>query len=107
MADDVPIHVPVLADEVVAHFGGLSDQVIVDCTVGLGGHAALLLEHNSSIRVIGLDVDEDNLATAGERLGAYGERVRLARANFADLDEVLEGLGVPQVGGVLAERGQQ
>ncbi len=102
---DVPIHVPVLADEVVTHFGGLNDQVIVDCTVGLGGHAALLLEHNPAMRVIGLDVDEDNLATAGERLAGYGERVRLVRANFADLDEALVGVGVSQVGGVLADLG--
>jgi 16S rRNA (cytosine1402-N4)-methyltransferase len=94
----------VLPEAVVAVFEGLSG-VFVDCTVGLGGHAGLLLEHNPELRLIGLDVDEANVALAGKALAAYGDRVRLVRADFADLAETLSEMGESSVAGVLADLG--
>ena len=59
---------------------------VVDMTVGAGGHAAALL--GAGVReVVGVDRDPDALAEASERLGAYGERVRLLRAPFSEIDE--------------------
>lgn len=85
--------------------GGGSGGVVVDCTVGLGGHARLLLERDPHLKLIGLDVDEGNVVLARERLERYGDRVRLVRANFADLEAALTGLGEPRVAGILADLG--
>lgn len=79
--------------------------ILVDCTVGLGGHARLLLERNPSLRLLGLDADEANLAVAGDRLAEFGDRVRLVKANFSDFGAVLERYGVKKAVGVLADLG--
>ena len=64
--------------------------VFLDATVGGGGHAESLLAAAGSVRLLGLDVDPDALRAAGERLGTYGDRVRLKRVNFRHADEVLD-----------------
>jgi 16S rRNA (cytosine1402-N4)-methyltransferase len=80
--------------------GGL----FVDCTVGLGGHARLLLERGAS-RVIGLDRDPAALAAAGEALANWSERAELVHADYRDLASLLAERGVSQVAGVLADLG--
>lgn len=86
-------HVPVLLKEVVSVLKPRKGKVIVDCTVGLGGHAAALRKKGA--RVIGLDLDPCNLA----RIEA---EVELHHANFAALPTVLAGEAVD---GVLADLG--
>ena len=74
---------------------------VVDMTVGAGGHAAALLE--AGVRtVVGVDRDPEALRLAGVRLAAYGERVRLVRARFSEVDEDVVGA---EVGGVLFDLG--
>jgi len=80
--------------------GGL----FVDCTVGLGGHAAALLEAGAT-RVLGIDRDPDALVLAAERLAPWGDRVLLAHADFRDLGRVLDDRSVAAVDGVLADLG--
>ena len=80
--------------------GGL----FVDCTVGLGGHAAALLEAGAT-RVLGIDRDPDALVFAAERLAPWGDRVMLAHADFRDLGRVLDERSVAAVDGVLADLG--
>jgi 16S rRNA (cytosine1402-N4)-methyltransferase len=75
----------------------------VDATAGAGGHSAALLERGPEIRLLALDRDPDALALAGKRLARFGDRVELVAANFADLDEVLEGRPAPD--GILADLG--
>ena len=65
--------------------GGL----FVDCTVGLGGHTAALLEAGAS-RVIGLDRDADALAAGRRALDRFGDRVELVHADYRDLAAVLD-----------------
>jgi 16S rRNA C1402 N4-methylase RsmH len=65
-------HRPVLMREVVELLRPCLDGVIVDCTVGTGGHAEALLSASERVRVIGIDWDEEALALARERLRAYG-----------------------------------
>lgn len=100
-----PTHVPVLADAVVEHLVGPQRRIIVDCTVGLGGHSGLLLEHIPNVRMIGLDRDPANLALAADRLSAFSERVRLYHSDFGQLATVLSELGEDRVDGVLADLG--
>lgn len=104
---DAPGHVPVLADEVARFFHDQPDGWIVDCTLGLGGHAGLLLRANPRISVLGLDVDEANLTTARERLAEFGDRFRSIQANFGDLGAVLVegGRSLAPVVGILADLG--
>jgi len=79
--------------------------VFIDCTLGLGGHTAALLHACPDIRAIGLDRDPDALATAGERLAVFGDRVTLVRAVYDEIAEVLEDLGIGRVQAVLADLG--
>lgn len=98
-------HVSVMAGEVLSYLRSLPDRVVVDCTAGLGGHTQALLDADSDIKVIGLDLDDNNLSIASERLKPYGNRVNLVRANFAELRDILNKLGVDKVGGILADLG--
>lgn len=95
-------HVPVLADAVVAAAQPLAESagLLIDATLGGGGHSALLLERHPGWRLIGLDQDPTARAAAAERLAPFGERVQIVATNFADFtpDEpalmVLADLGV-------------
>jgi 16S rRNA (cytosine1402-N4)-methyltransferase len=84
-------HIPVLRDEVVSLFAPVPTGVLVDATVGGGGHSEALLEAHSGLSVVGLDRDAVALAAAGERLARFGDRVRLVHAPFAELDSVATG----------------
>ena len=94
-----------LSEAVVAFLGQPQTEVVVDCTVGLGGHAGLLLAASPRSRLLGLDVDDANLAVASERLARFGDRVRLVQASFSDLADVLAEHGEDRVGAILADLG--
>jgi 16S rRNA (cytosine1402-N4)-methyltransferase len=83
-----------------------SNSVIVDGTVGAGGHAAAILERTTpGGRLIGLDRDPNALAAAAERLAPYGDRVALVRSSFRRLREVIASQGAAPVDGVFLDLG--
>jgi 16S rRNA (cytosine1402-N4)-methyltransferase len=90
--------------EVVSLLQPSRGGLFVDCTTGLGGHSALLLEGGADV-LIGLDRDADALQVAGERLAAFGDRVELVHSDYRQLGAVLEARGIPGVDGVLADLG--
>ena len=90
--------------EVLALLGPSRGGLFVDCTAGLGGHAALLLDGGAE-RVIGLDRDADALAIAAERLRIYGERIELVHSDYRHLAGVLEARSISGVNGILADLG--
>jgi 16S rRNA (cytosine1402-N4)-methyltransferase len=96
-------HIPVLLREVLAALKPAKGQVIVDCTLGLGGHSAELLQQG--VHVIGLDLDPANLEVARERFEIVGGDLTLRHANFAALPTVIGELGIERVDGVLADLG--
>jgi 16S rRNA (cytosine1402-N4)-methyltransferase len=99
-------HVPVLAAETAGFCPALSAGVIVDCTVGAGGHSAILLERTGqAVTLIGLDADPASLAVAAGRLKRFGPRVRLVHTRFGRLVECLDELGVAAVDYLLADIG--
>jgi 16S rRNA (cytosine1402-N4)-methyltransferase len=103
-----PAHVPVLLDRVVALVAPPLEQagsVLVDATLGLGGHAEAVLRSCPRARVVGLDRDPHALEYAEGRLQEFASRVRLVHAVYDELPEVLERLGHPQVQGVLFDLG--
>ena len=97
-------HVPVLVDEVRALLQPERGGIFVDCTVGLGGHARMMLEHGAG-HLIGIDRDRDALALAGAALEGFGERVTLVHADYREIGAVLDAQGVQEAAGVLADLG--
>lgn len=101
-------HVSVLRERCVDLLAPALDApgaVVVDATLGMGGHAEALLERCTSVRLVGLDRDPAALALAGARLEPFGDRVSLAHTVFDGLPRVLADLGLGPVQGVLFDLG--
>ncbi len=101
-------HVPVMLQrclDMLAPALAEPGAVVVDCTLGLGGHSEALLSTFPAARLIGLDRDPSALKLAGERLAPYGDRATLVHAVYDELPDVLERLSVPRVQGVLFDLG--
>jgi 16S rRNA (cytosine1402-N4)-methyltransferase len=99
-------HRPVLLDEVLTALDVRPGAVVADCTVGWAGHAVeLLRKAGPEGRLIGLDLDPENLPRARERLTATGFRFALHHSNFAALPSVLASEGISTVQAVLADLG--
>src|SRR3954451_11504288 len=102
------MHVPVLRERVLALLAPAlvrPDAVVVDATVGLGGHAAALLAAHPRLRLIGIDRDPQALARSADRLAAHRERLTLVHAVYDALPEVLADAGVERIDGVLFDLG--
>jgi 16S rRNA (cytosine1402-N4)-methyltransferase len=93
--------------EALEFLGAGRGGLFVDATVGLGGHSEALLEAAPGVRVIGLDRDPQALERAARRLERFGDRVRLAHANFHQFQRAMDsvGAGGGGVAGVLADLG--
>jgi 16S rRNA (cytosine1402-N4)-methyltransferase len=104
MSRPVPAHVSVLLNEVIEGLNPQPSQIFVDGTLGGGGHTRVLAERvGASGLVIGLDRDPAALEAAQQHLA--GLPVKLVNANFCDLPEVLAGLQIPTIDGVLLDLG--
>ncbi len=100
------VHVPVMAEEVGEILDCRPGRVIIDCTLGEGGHAFYLLPKLlPGGKLLGLDRDGEALEAAQARLKDFQGSVRLERANFADLTEVAARWGVGEVDGILFDLG--
>src|SRR5439155_26530004 len=83
-------HEPVMAVEVVELFRPVPRGVVVDATVGGGGHARALLEAHPQIELVGLDRDTEAVTAAAAALAGFGDRVRLRHARFDQLQQTLQ-----------------
>ena len=95
-------HIPVLLEEVKEAFRSINDGVVIDCTLGYGGHSEALLEQNPNIKLIGCDQDEEALAFSQKRLERFGDRVTLHHGNF---DSVIAQYAHLPIRGILADIG--
>ncbi len=100
-----PYHEPVLVEEALTHWVTGPRGRYVDGTIGGGGHADVLLSRHPEAELIGLDRDPAALEEASRRLAPYGTRVRLFRTDYADMEDVLAGLGGPPPAGILLDLG--
>jgi len=103
-----PDHVPVMRErvlELLAAALGDRPAVLVDATLGLGGHAAALLAAHPQLRIVGFDRDPAALAISGERLAPYAPRVTFVHAVYDALPEVLADAGIERVDGALFDLG--
>jgi 16S rRNA (cytosine1402-N4)-methyltransferase len=99
------IHRPVLLVQVVEALAPGRGGLIVDATVGLGGHAHALLGACADVRLLGLDLDPTALALAREKLAPFADRVELVESSYRDLATLLAQRGETQVRGVLFDLG--
>ncbi len=107
-SDAAARHVPVLLDRCVALLApALAEPgaVVVDATLGMGGHSEALLQRCPQARLVGIDRDPQAVELAGRRLAGYGERVMLVHAVYDRVGEVLADLGLASVQGVLLDLG--
>jgi 16S rRNA (cytosine1402-N4)-methyltransferase len=79
--------------------------VVVDATLGLGGHSEALLESNPNLVLIGIDRDLDAIVKAKNRLAKFENRVKLNHAIFDEISEVVNSFGFEKVDGILFDLG--
>lgn len=89
-------HIPVLYREVIDAFAPCTKGIIVDCTMGYGGHSSLLLERYPQVSLIGIDQDPTAIAFSSRRLEPFGKRAEIRRGRFSDVAKQ-----------VIAERGEE
>jgi 16S rRNA (cytosine1402-N4)-methyltransferase len=103
-----PAHVPVLLDRVVALVAPPLQRpgsILVDATLGLGGHTEAVLSRCPEAHVVGVDRDVHALEAAGERLAPFAGRTTLVHAVYDEIPAVLAELGITAVQGVLFDLG--
>ncbi|HHY16769.1 MAG TPA: 16S rRNA (cytosine(1402)-N(4))-methyltransferase RsmH [Firmicutes bacterium] len=99
-------HEPVMVEEVLFYILERTRNVVVDCTLGDGGHSWEILSRSPGAFVLGIDVDDEALAVSDKRLGSkFRGRVKVAKGDYRELPCVLARLGVPRISGVLFDLG--
>ena len=100
------LHVPVMLQEVLDYLKLTPGQIIVDATLGTGGHSLEILKRiTPGGRLIGIDRDENSLNICRQRLAEFKENTELVHANFADIDQVLANLGIDKIDGIVFDLG--
>lgn len=98
-------HIPVLLNEVIEGLSINPDGIYADGTLGGAGHSSEILKRLSPKgRLIGIDQDEEAVKAATDRIGR-DDRVRIVRANYVKMPEVLQELGIEMVDGILLDIG--
>jgi 16S rRNA (cytosine1402-N4)-methyltransferase len=98
-------HTSVLLDEVAENLVQPDYRLLVDTTIGGGGHTYTILLNYPNLRAVGMDIDEVALAQARERLAPFQDRVTLKRGNFSELKQILGDEGISAVDAVLFDLG--
>jgi 16S rRNA (cytosine1402-N4)-methyltransferase len=99
------VHVPVLTGEVVEWLAPAAPGLLIDATLGLGGHAEALLEAEPGFRLLGVDRDPQAVAEARRRLEPFGRRVTVVNDRFDRLPELLAEGDLPRPSAILADLG--
>jgi len=102
----VDYHIPVLREEVLRYLNAGDKQLIVDGTLGDGGHTEAILQNSGpQCRVLGIDQDAEALARARKRLAPFGERVILVHGNFSEIQSILAQRNIRGIDGLLLDLG--
>lgn len=102
------LHIPVLLERCIELLApGIRGEspVVIDCTLGLGGHTASLLTRFSNLTVLGFDRDPSAIALAKQRLSEFGQRFVAVNENYDQISTTLQELGISKVQGVLMDLG--
>lgn len=96
------IHFPVLLKEVLKAFNGINEGVIIDCTLGYGGHSSAILKQNQSVKLMGFDRDLEAINYSKEYLKKFKDRILIKHSNFSNS---LNDIDTSKVRGILADIG--
>ena len=100
------IHVPVLTKEVLENLNPVSNENFIDCTVGHGGHAKLILEKTGPEgKVLGIDQDPKQIEICKSQLEGFGRRAVLVNSSYINLKEIIEKNDFKPVNGILLDLG--
>jgi 16S rRNA (cytosine1402-N4)-methyltransferase len=102
------LHAPVMLARCLEVLGEALEgkaAVMVDGTLGLGGHSEAFLERFPLLTLIGIDRDTNALALAGERLAKYSDRIHLVHAVYEEIFDVAQDLGFSEVDAILLDLG--
>ncbi len=102
------LHEPVMLARTLELLGPAltgDSAVLVDCTLGLGGHSEAFLKEFENLTIIGIDRDQSALALAAQRLEAFGQRVRFFHGTYDQITQALEDNGFAEVSAVLMDLG--
>ncbi|OHE06725.1 MAG: 16S rRNA (cytosine(1402)-N(4))-methyltransferase [Sulfurimonas sp. RIFOXYD12_FULL_33_39] len=99
-------HIPVLHREVLELFSNIKSGIIIDCTMGYGGHSSIILETNPNIKLIAIDQDQSAIDFSTLRLEPYKDRVSIKKGRFSNIiKEILEEYDIKDIKGILADIG--
>ena len=102
-------HVPVALERCIEllapAFANKSKPIVIDCTLGLGGHAGAMLERFSNLQLIGIDRDLSALDLTTKLLAPYKDRINLVHATYDQIETVLHDLDIESVDGILFDLG--
>jgi 16S rRNA (cytosine1402-N4)-methyltransferase len=99
-------HIPVLYREVLDAFKDVENGIIIDCTMGYGGHSSMILEANPHAKLIAIDQDQTAIDFSTSRLAKYGERVSIRKGRFSSvIKEILQEVDIKEIKGILADIG--
>ena len=98
-------HESVLLNEVIEGLNIDPDGIYVDGTLGGAGHSLEVVKRLKGGRLIGIDQDSEALSAAAERLSPYKDRVSIIKDNYVNMTDVLSGLGIDKVNGILLDIG--
>jgi 16S rRNA (cytosine1402-N4)-methyltransferase len=102
------LHTPVSLDRALEVLGESLTQpgaILVDCTLGLGGHTEAFLQRFPALRVVAIDRDPKAIALAAERLKPFEGRVEFVNTTYDNIDEAIEELGIEKVDAILLDLG--
>ena len=99
------LHRPVMPDETIGQLDAARGGLFIDATLGMGGHAELILQAATENRVVGFDRDAEAIELAKKKLDRFGERFRAVHADYRQIKPVLESQGIESVAGLLADLG--
>ena len=102
---DENIHRSVLLAETIKVLKPQAGETFVDATLGLGGHAEKILADSDETRIFGIDQDAQAIAVARQRLGRFGDRIKIFHRNFSEIKRVLADAKVERVDGIIADLG--
>jgi len=95
-------HIPVMPKEVIEYLNIRPKDLIIDASLGGGGHAKAILEASRTVKLIGIDQDVDALEAAKENLKEFGDRVSFVRDNFSNIKSII---GDRKINGILFDLG--
>jgi len=99
-------HIPVLYSQVLETFNDIKDGIIIDCTMGYGGHSSMILEANPNIKLIAIDQDQTAIDFSTQRLIPYKDRVEIRKGRFSSvIKDILKEHDIKEIRGVLADIG--